>query len=134
MKHILILLAISTILLSACKVKREQNSDSTPSNKNTKTEKITEFKNTPLRKAAQHTGRIQKQGMTTYQYGSHILKTDDTFYALRSKEHDLNDYVGKKVKVISEKIAGYPISGGPEFILVLKIEILEDTKPTKQVE
>lgn len=134
MKHLLIILTLSSVLLTACKVQKTQNTD-TPSPKDTPvTEKITESKNSPLRKATRYIGKIQKQGITTYQYGSHILKTEDTFYALRSTAHDLNDYVGKKVKVITEKIAGYPISGGPEFILVLRIEILEDTKPTKQVE
>jgi len=125
MKQLLILLALSGIFLTACKVQNTKSSEKTVE------EKTKEQSYTPHRKADKHIGIIQKQGITTYQYGSHILKTEDTFYALRSTDHDLNDYVGKKVKVITEKIAGYPISGGPEFILVLRIEVLED-KPAEK--
>jgi UDP-galactopyranose mutase len=70
-------------------------------------------------------GVIKKQGITTYQYGSHILKTEGKFYALRSKTVDLNNYIDQKVKLAAEKIEGYPVSGGPDFLLVKSVELIK---------
>jgi hypothetical protein len=66
------------------------------------------------------TGIIQKQGITTYQYGSHVL-TDvngKTIYALRCSRYNLDNYVNRKVDIIGQKITGYPIDGGPDYIEV----------------
>jgi hypothetical protein len=68
------------------------------------------------------TGTIQEQGITSYQYGTHTLKTDKAFYAVKSDAVDLDDYVNKKVTVVAEKIEGYPLEGGPEYLLVLEIK------------
>jgi len=65
-------------------------------------------------------GVIQKQGITTYQYGTHILKGKKT-YALTSKKVSLNEYIGKKVKIQGTFISGYPIEGGPQYINVKNI-------------
>ena len=67
------------------------------------------------------TGIIREQGVTTYQYGTHILTSNDMTYALRSKAVDLSIYLDQKVTLIGKKVDGYPIEGGPEFIEVLKI-------------
>ncbi len=63
------------------------------------------------------TGTIQKQGITTYQYGTHTLAG----YALRSGTVPLDSYVGQVVTVIGHKIEGYPVDGGPEYIEVEEI-------------
>lgn len=77
-------------------------------------------------------GIIQKQGVTTYQYGTYVLKgkplsgnpdEKESIFALRSKKIKLNKFIGKKVIVTGKKIAGYPIEGGPDFIEVLAIEL-----------
>lgn len=69
------------------------------------------------------TGIIQPQGMTSYQYGTHTITTaNDEYYALKSEEIDLDDYVDKKVTVVAEKIDGYPLSGGPDYLLVLEVK------------
>jgi hypothetical protein len=63
-------------------------------------------------------GTIQKQGITTYQYGTHTIAT----YALKSKSIDLDNYINQEVTIYGNKIEGYPVSGGPEFIEVTTIK------------
>jgi len=71
-------------------------------------------------------GTIEKQGITTYQYGTHVLKEGKkTLYALTSKTQKLNDYVGKRVKITGTKIDGYPLEGGPVFLEVTSVEVLK---------
>jgi hypothetical protein len=64
------------------------------------------------------TGIIQKQGITTYQYGTHTISG----YALRSSSLNLNDYINQNVTVVGHKIDGYPVDGGPDFIEVEEIK------------
>lgn len=64
------------------------------------------------------TGKIESQGITSYQYGTHVLKTKNEFYALRSDKIDLDKFIGKKVTVSGSRIDGYPVDGGPLYILV----------------
>jgi hypothetical protein len=64
------------------------------------------------------TGTIQQQGMTTYQYGTHILGE----FTLRSSVVDLDKYIGKSVTVVGHLIKGYPIEGGPKFLEVVLIK------------
>lgn len=66
------------------------------------------------------TGSIQEQGMTTYQYGTHVLQ-GEVMYALKSDDIILNNYIGKTVTLKGVKVDGYPVDGGPEFLLVLEI-------------
>jgi hypothetical protein len=70
-------------------------------------------------------GIIQLQGITTYQYGTHVLvdKDGDTIYALRSEGIDLDGYRDKKVKIVGIKIEGYPVDGGPDYLKVRSIKI-----------
>ena len=70
---------------------------------------------------SEYSGTIQEQGITSYQYGTHILTSEDTFYALKSDKIDLGKYVGKKVNLKAEKIEGYPVDGGPEYLLVTEV-------------
>lgn len=67
-------------------------------------------------------GKVDVAGMSTYMYGTHKFYTDDTFYAIRSKAYDLNEFVGKEVTIIYKKIEGYPVESGPEYLEVLKIK------------
>ena len=67
-------------------------------------------------------GLIKEQGITTYQYGTHIISDQEQFYAIKSETIDLDQYVGKEVTIRAEKIEGYPVDGGPEYLLVLEIE------------
>lgn len=67
-------------------------------------------------------GTIQKQGTTTYQYGTHIIISNDKQYALKSSTLDLNKYLKQNVTIIGEKIAGYPVENGPEYLEVLKVK------------
>ena len=66
------------------------------------------------------TGFIQKQGITTYMYGTHTI----TDYALKSNSINLDNYINKNVSVIGKKIDGYPTDGGPDYIEVKKIKII----------
>ena len=64
------------------------------------------------------TGTIQKQGITIYQYGTHTISG----YALRSSSITLDDYVNQMVTIVGQKIEGYPVDGGPEYIDVKNIK------------
>ena len=68
------------------------------------------------------TGLIEAAGITSYQYGSHILRTDDKTYALTSGKIDLTELDGQTYTIIAEKVEGYPIDGGPEYLKVIDIE------------
>ena len=68
------------------------------------------------------TGTIKAIEMSSWQYGTHTISNDETFYALRSDKIDLKNYEEKTVKIKAEKIAGYPVDGGPEFLSVHEIE------------
>ena len=70
------------------------------------------------------TGRIGEQGITSYQYGTHTLTNGDeeTFYALKSETVDLDQYIGQEVKVTAVEIEGYPLEGGPSYLLVIKVK------------
>lgn len=70
------------------------------------------------------TGTLEKQGITSYQYGTHVLKDGKkTIYALTSKSVKLGDYAGKKVTITGTLIDGYPLDGGPAFVEVTSIEV-----------
>lgn len=75
-----------------------------------------------MNKKTKYSGLIEATGITTYQYGSHTLKTNDSIYALRSESLDLTQFEGDTVKIIAEKIQGYPVDGGPVYLKVLKLE------------
>lgn len=70
----------------------------------------------------QLTGIIESQGMTSYQYGTHVLNSENEFYALKSENLDLDEFIGKEVTVSGSKIEGYPVDGGPDYILVTKVK------------
>lgn len=61
-------------------------------------------------------GTIQKLGMTTFQYGTHLLKAANKTYALKSETINLDTYLDKKVTIKGKKVVGYPVDGGPELI------------------
>lgn len=69
-------------------------------------------------------GVIKKQGITTYMYGTHVLVNSNgaTLYALKSNTFKLDLYIGRSVTVSGELLEGYPVSGGPEYMNVDKIE------------
>ncbi|MBZ9629541.1 hypothetical protein LB465_02025 [Salegentibacter sp. LM13S] len=68
------------------------------------------------------TGTIESQGITSYQYGTHTLNAEDEFYALKSEKISLDEYVGKEVTISGSKIEGYPVDGGPDYILVTEVK------------
>ncbi len=69
-------------------------------------------------------GLLQKQGITFYQYGTHVLKdtVGNTVYALTSDSINMDAFIDKKITLIANKIDGYPISGGPPYLEVIKIK------------
>ncbi|WP_316752452.1 hypothetical protein [Pedobacter gandavensis] len=69
------------------------------------------------------TGKIEKTGMTTYQYGTHTIESDHKTYALKSSSVDLNDFEGKEVQLSGTKVPGYPIENGPILIEVSAVKI-----------
>jgi len=69
------------------------------------------------------TGKLEVQGITTYQYGTHTIKNIDQFYTLKSSVIKLDDYAGKSVTITGNKVNGYPIEGGPELLDVVSIKV-----------
>lgn len=69
-------------------------------------------------------GILKEQGITTYQYGTHTISGDDVFFALSSGRVDLVPYVDKQVEIRATKIAGYPVDGGPVYLLVQSVKEL----------
>ncbi|MEH3115578.1 hypothetical protein [Pedobacter terrae] len=67
-------------------------------------------------------GTIEKLGMTTFQYGTHLLKADSKTYALKSETINLDSYLNKKVRIEGKKVAGYPVDGGPELVDVTLVK------------
>jgi len=65
-------------------------------------------------------GIVQKQGITTYQYGAFVLIHPDayTICAMRNGKVKLDDWVGQYVEIKGSTIPGYPIDGGPEYVEV----------------
>jgi len=120
MRNLVIIISLSSILLWSCKSK-EKATESTK--EEIKQEQVKETK--PLVKATRITGVLKAQGITTYQYGTHTIKEGEKLYALRSDDVKLDDYVEKKVAVIVVKIAGYPVDGGPDYLKVLRIELIK---------
>ena len=73
------------------------------------------------------TGNIQKQGITTYQYGTHILLVEEgTSFALKSETINLDDFINENATIKGNKIEGYPVDGGPEYIDVVSVERVYD--------
>lgn len=70
------------------------------------------------------TGTIHHQGITTYQYGSHILIDNDgnLVYALRSNNVNLDNFVGDEVEIWGAFVEGYPVEDGPDFVDVTEVK------------
>jgi hypothetical protein len=65
-------------------------------------------------------GTIKKQGITAYQYGTHVLVDDGSrkSYALKSSHVDLDKYVERRVTLKGVLVPGYPVDSGPDFLEV----------------
>jgi len=69
----------------------------------------------------QLSGKIEKLGMSTFQYGTHVLKSGDKTYALKSDKINLDGFVEKEVNLKGTKVDGYPIESGPDLIEVQEV-------------
>lgn len=67
-------------------------------------------------------GTVKELQMSTFQYGTHTIKDENAFYALKSTHVDLGQYSDKEVTVFGEKVEGYPLSGGPVLLEVVKVK------------
>ncbi|MCZ4223401.1 hypothetical protein [Pedobacter rhodius] len=83
----------------------------------------TSFKDSSMATRVTATGTIQKLGMTTFQYGTHILKAENKTYALKASGINLDLYLDKKVTIKGKKVPGYPLEGGPELVDVSLIKL-----------
>ena len=63
-------------------------------------------------------GRLQAQGITTYQYGTHVIPG----YALRSSTVNLDDFIGQNVTVVGHLVDGYPVEDGPDYLEVERVK------------
>lgn len=67
-------------------------------------------------------GKIEQQGITSYQYGTHTITASDDFYALRSEKVNLDEYVGEEITIYAKKVEGYPVDNGPVYLEVEKVK------------
>lgn len=68
------------------------------------------------------TGKLEAIQMSSWQYGTHTISNDKIFYALRSEKTNLEPFEGKTVTITANKIEGYPVDGGPEFLEVTEVK------------
>ena len=80
------------------------------------------MKNANLGASVTASGNLQKLGMSTFQYGTHLLKAENKTYALKSGSINLDTYLDKKVTIKGRKVVGYPVDGGPELIDVTLVK------------
>lgn len=79
-------------------------------------------------------GTVQKQGMTAYQYGTHVLtgENGNLLFALQSDTVTLDDYVGKRVTLHGIRVSGYQngaVEGDPDLLEVTRIDDGSPTQP-----
>ena len=70
------------------------------------------------------TGRLEEAGITTFQYGTHLLVSDDgtaLLWALRSGGPDLDEWIGRMVTITGTEVPGYPVENGPPYMEVTGI-------------
>ncbi|MDQ2995508.1 MAG: hypothetical protein M3R61_00410 [Chloroflexota bacterium] len=69
-------------------------------------------------------GTVRQQGFTVYQYGSHVLvdSSEETLYAMRADQIDLDSFVGQRVRVSGSLIPGYPVDAGPKYLAVSSVQ------------
>ena len=65
-------------------------------------------------------GYIKKAGITSFNYGTHVLVSDsgELLYALKSSIIDLSKYLKGEVSVTGKLVQNYPVDGGPDFLEV----------------
>jgi hypothetical protein len=74
------------------------------------------------------TGVLERQGFTSYMYGTHTITdvSSDIRYTLRSEDEELLDsYAGQRVTVHGTLVPGYEhgqIEGGPPLLKVTRVE------------
>lgn len=71
------------------------------------------------------TGNLEPLGLTSFQYGSHQLISEDSSFALRSSSIDLTKYEFKRVHIVGVKVDGYPIENGPLLIEIKSIKLTD---------
>ncbi|MFT2010594.1 hypothetical protein ACMA1I_18100 [Pontibacter sp. 13R65] len=66
-------------------------------------------------------GLVKIQQASYFQYGTHILTTEQgiVLYALKSESLNLDTYLDEEVEISGIPVAGYPLEGGPEFLEVV---------------
>lgn len=69
------------------------------------------------------TGKVEKLGMSTFQYGTHTIVSDGKTYALKSTKVKLDDYNDKEVILKGTNVAGYPVDNGPELLEVESLKV-----------
>lgn len=73
-------------------------------------------------------GTIQKLGVTTWMYGSHLIEASERGrWALTSDTVDLSRYEHSQVTLKGEEVEGYPVDGGPPYLRVTSIERIGGT-------
>ncbi len=67
-------------------------------------------------------GVVERQGITTYQYGSHVLVQDNNRYVLVSDRVDLDQYLNQEVTVFAKRIDAKELpEKGPDLYEVKRV-------------
>ena len=72
-------------------------------------------------------GLIIETVASFYQYGTHTIETNEgeILYALTSNSIDLTEYNDMYVEIKGNLIEGYPLEGGPEYLEVKSIKVID---------
>jgi hypothetical protein len=66
-------------------------------------------------------GKIEEIGPTFWMYGTHKITYNGKLFALKSSTINLDKYLNKKVTVWGDRVNGYPVDFGPEYIEVKRL-------------
>ena len=67
-------------------------------------------------------GVVERQGITTYQYGSHVLIQDNKRYILVSDRVDLDQHLNQEVTILAKRIDASELpENGPDLYEVKRV-------------
>lgn len=78
-------------------------------------------------RAVTATGTVKPAGITSFQYGSHLLydSSGRLTHALASDEVDLGKWENRRVRLSGILKEGYPVDNGPPYVTVLSIQPMD---------
>jgi len=111
----IMLLGISIIFILTVCISMDDKEKSTEEKKQNKTDAVSYD--------IKARGIVERIGVSTWMYGTHVLKDKDgdILYALKSETVELSVYEGKTIVAAGSLVPGYPVDGGPKYLKVVDV-------------